>query len=107
LNLGEQRTAFGRRKAQVGDIPILPLDHSNDFGVSRFGSSLRALEAGFDDQSHDNSNHLAKTASVTDVDPHRSTAGSIVPSANRKDLIHPDLGWYPTHQPTGLALMPP
>jgi hypothetical protein len=61
LNLGEQGAAFSQRESQVGNASILPLYHGNDRCFSRRRTRSRPFEAGFDNQSHGNSDRLAKS----------------------------------------------
>ena len=61
LNLSQQSAPFGKRESQVGNAAILPLHHGHDRCSSCGGTGLRTLESGFDDQSHGNSDQLAKS----------------------------------------------
>jgi hypothetical protein len=59
LHLGEQGGAFVKCESQVGDALILSFHNSNGrrFSLTRFP----ILQAGFDDQSHSDSDQLATT----------------------------------------------
>jgi hypothetical protein len=67
LNLSQQSAAFGKRESQVGNAAILPLHHVHDRCFSCGGARLRTLEAGFDNQSHGNSERLARFSSLAEA----------------------------------------